>query len=132
VSVFVDTSALYAALDADDRHHTSARAAFAELSTDDLLLTHNYVVVETVALVQRRLGPEAVRAFLVDLLPAIDLLWISQGIHHEACARLLAEGGRRLSLVDCVSFTVMRQLGVEVAFAYDRHFGDGGFRTVPT
>jgi predicted nucleic acid-binding protein len=32
-----------------------------------------------------------------------------------------------LSLVDCVSFTVMKDLGLTTAFAFDRHFEQAGF-----
>ena len=128
----MDTSALHAALDSDDEHHNSARSAFADLGTSgESLLTHNYVALETIALVQRRLGLDAVRTLIDDLLPAMDLLWIDRATHQEACARLLGEGSRRVSLVDWASFTVMRRLGIDVALAFDAHFGDHGFKTIP-
>lgn len=53
--VFVDTSALYALLDEDDANHARAAKAFAELQGSELT-THAYVLVETLALVSRRLG----------------------------------------------------------------------------
>jgi uncharacterized protein len=34
---------------------------------------------------------------------------------------------RSLSLVDCVSFVVMRQMGLDTAFVFDRHFRNQGF-----
>jgi len=49
VIVFVDTSALFALLDRDDDFHSAARSFFPELATRTLV-THNYVVVETIAL----------------------------------------------------------------------------------
>ncbi len=132
MTVLVDTSALHAALDSDDDHHLAARGALTELTgRDELLVTHNYVVVETVALVQRRLGLDAVRALIDHILPAIDVLWIDQATHQEASVRLLGQGTRRVSLVDWVSFTVMRRLGIDVALAFDDHFREQGFRTVP-
>ncbi|MFZ5877070.1 MAG: hypothetical protein ACOYXU_11760 [Nitrospirota bacterium] len=33
----------------------------------------------------------------------------------------------RLSFTDCLSFTVMRGLGISIAFAFDRHFEQAGF-----
>ncbi len=36
-----------------------------------------------------------------------------------------------MSLVDCVSFTLMKRHGIEVALAFDEHFRDQGFQTVP-
>jgi predicted nucleic acid-binding protein len=128
----VDTSALHAALDADDDHHDSARTAFEELGAGgESLLTHNYVVLETIALAQRQLGLDAVRALMDEVLPVLEVFWIDRGTHHEACARLLGHASRRLSLVDCVSFTVMRRLDIGTALAFDDHFRDHGFRIVP-
>jgi predicted nucleic acid-binding protein len=61
--VFVDTSALYALLDRDDRRHADAAAIWRRLAEEARpLTTHSYVLVEAFALVQRRLGPAAVRA----------------------------------------------------------------------
>jgi uncharacterized protein len=74
----VDTSALYAVLDRDDEHHPVAKAAWDRLlQTDEPLLVTNYVIVETTALVQHRLGMEAVRTLCGDILPALDkpLCW---------------------------------------------------------
>src|SRR5436189_25577 len=84
LTVLVDTSALHAALDSDDEHYNSARSAFADLRTSgESLLTHNYVALETIALVQRRLGLDAVRTLIDDLLPAMDLLWIDRATHQK-------------------------------------------------
>ena len=66
----VDTSALFALLDAGDSHHASAAAFWADPDDEDLV-THAYVVVESVALLRSRLGAAAVLAFVDDLLPAI-------------------------------------------------------------
>jgi predicted nucleic acid-binding protein len=42
-------------------------------------------------------------------------------------ATLLAAGRRKLSLVDCVSFELMRGCGCNHAFAFDAHFEEQGF-----
>lgn len=49
--IFVDSSALYALLDRDDRNHRAVRAAWAHIAGGPQpLLTHNYVLLEAVAL----------------------------------------------------------------------------------
>lgn len=48
-----------------------------------------------------------------------------------AAAALVAAGRRSLSLVDCVSFEVMRRLAISTAFAFDRDFARVGFQTIP-
>jgi predicted nucleic acid-binding protein len=131
MSVFVDTSALYALLDRDDGNHRQAAAAWSELlQADEVLVTSNYVVVEATALAQHRLGMEAVAALVRDVLPVIGVEWVAETDHREAMAALLAAGRRHVSLVDSVSFVLMRRLGAETAFAFDVHFTSEGFRTI--
>jgi predicted nucleic acid-binding protein len=132
VTIFVDTTALYAALDRDDRFHPPAARAWEELlAGSDTLLTSNYIIVETVALVQRRLGMDAVRACADRLFPVLATEWITEDDHRVGLAALLAANRRDLSLVDCVSFRLMRRMRVRRAFTFDPHFAEQGFDTIP-
>jgi predicted nucleic acid-binding protein len=128
VTVFVDTSALYAVLDRDDDNHLSAARIYPALLDKVRLATHNYVVVETAALVQRRLPADALRDLIRGLLPTLELLWVDPDAHAAAIAALLAGGSRRTSLVDWVSFEVMHRHGIDEAFAFDADFQSQGFR----
>jgi len=47
--------------------------------------------------------------------------------HRSGISALLAAAKRNLSLVDCVSFELMGNLGIRTAFAFDAHFKDAGF-----
>lgn len=129
MTIFVDTSALYAALNAEDvRHRVSSDLWLRLLQSDESLLTSNYVLLETTALVGRRIGPAGVRDFQTNFVPALEVFWIGEPLHQRAVAALLTAGQRDLSLVDCVSFELMRELGLDTAFAYDHHFDQQGFR----
>ena len=129
--VFVDTSAFYAVLDADDEVHAQAGTAWRELIQAGVpLVTSNYVCVETTALVQARLGMDAVRALFNDLLPVVTIVAVDEAHHTNAVATLLGVNRRDLSLVDCSSFAMMHQRGITGAFAYDRHFAQQGFRLI--
>ena len=58
---FVDTSALYAVFDSRDAGHIVSAGAWEELSSSDVpLFASSYVLVETTALLQNRLGVRAV------------------------------------------------------------------------
>jgi len=125
---FVDTSAICAVLDRDDQNHKAARDQWLSLlDSGETMLTTNYVAVECCALLQHRLGVDAVRAFQEDVLPAMKVHWISEMDHTVAMAALLAARRRKLSLVDCSSFVIMRQAHIRTAFAFDQHFAEEGF-----
>ena len=125
---FIDTSALYAILDRDDTNHRKVKGAWIGLVHDEnILITSNYVLVETFALLQNRLGLGAVRALQEDILPLINVEFVTSGTHRSGIAALLAASKRNLSLVDCVSFEIMRTLGIKNAFSLDPHFKEQGF-----
>jgi len=131
VSVFVDTSALLAVLDRADQDHSAAAAALRSLlGADEDLVTSNYVLVETFALVQSRLGLAAIRLLQHDLVPVLRVAWIDEEAHRAAVTALLAASRRRLSLVDCSSFETMRRSGITRAFAFDGHFPEQGVELV--
>ena len=130
--ILVDTAAFYALVDDRDPNHGRATAAIADLvAAEETLLTHEYVVLEATALIQRRLGLAALRRFADDLLPLVDIAWVDEELHREAREALLAAGRRTVSLVDWTSFLVMRRHGVRRAFTFDPDFGVEGFEVVP-
>jgi len=131
-TVLVDTSALYAYLDAADEQHTLAldrmRRLFDSVAANErAALTHSSVVVESVALVQRRLGMEAVRDLLDNVLSPIEVRFVDADLHTRAVVALLAADRRDISLVDWTSFELMRELRIDHALAFDDDFADHGF-----
>ena len=132
MSLFVDTSALLAFLDADQPRHAEVIDAWDRaVGEERRLFTSNYVMVESFALVQRRLGLEALRALADILVPMLRPLWIDETLHAAAVAAVFAAGRRKLSLVDCTSFELMRRHGLTEAFALDEDFARQGFGLLP-
>jgi uncharacterized protein len=130
--VFLDTSALYAVFDADDSSHQAASEAWgALLASGAPIHTSNYVLVELMALLQRRLGPVAVDALATYVMPWVSVTWVDNRVHEQAIAALLGAGKREVSLVDHASFIIMRKLGVRTALTLDAHFLDQGFKAIP-
>lgn len=130
-AVFADTSGLFALLSATDDNHARAKRAFGNLrARQALLVSTSYVLVETYALVGRRLGLDAVRSFRADFASLIDVVWVDEALHNAGLDLLLDRRKRPLSLVDAVSFIVMRQRSVAEAFAIDPHFEQEGFSPV--
>lgn len=131
MSVFVDTSALYALLDADDDQHHKAAACFRRLlESRTQLVTTSYVVVEATSIAHKRLGRTAARTLLQDVVPVLDVAFVDGALHEHSVARYLEKGRGDVSIVDCASFETMDELGVETALAFDRHFGRAGYKLV--
>jgi len=132
VTIFVDTSALIALLDASEaRHAACAREWKRLLASDAALVTSSYVIVETCAVAQRRLGMAAVRSLTTDFMPLLAIDWVDETVHGAGHAALLTANRKELSLVDCVSFEIMRRRDVATALALDSDFASQGFSVVP-
>ena len=128
---FVDTSAFLALLVRSDRSHSDARRGFDRLrAARAILVTTSYVLLETCALLQRRIGMEALADFRREFVPCLEVVWVDADLHERGLDIVVERGTRDLSLVDAVSFEVMRERGLGAAFAYDRHFEDEGFERV--
>jgi predicted nucleic acid-binding protein len=131
VTAFVDTSALYALLARQTDEHAAVREAFLELTASGRLVTHSYVVVETIALFQRRFGIEPVASLEADILPLVDVHWVGPELHAQAVEDLVTSRARSVSFVDRVSFAFMRSRFIDTAFTIDRDFAGEGFTVVP-
>jgi predicted nucleic acid-binding protein len=128
--IYVDTSAFYAIFDQDDGNHSRAQKIWKMMiEGQEALVCNNYVLVETYTLLQNRLGLRAV-SDLQKIIPLIEIDWVTEEQHRLAITALLSANLRSLSLVDCSSFSSMRRLGIEKAFAFDNHFRQQGFDLV--
>jgi predicted nucleic acid-binding protein len=120
MSLFVDTSTWYAAVDAGDASHTRAREI---LSASEALVTSDHVLVESWTLVRARRDRRDADAFWAGLrsgsvqiesaTPAdLDVAWqISERFPDQD-----------FSLVDRTSFAVMMRLGLTRAASFDSDF----------
>jgi predicted nucleic acid-binding protein len=132
-AIFVDSSAWFALLDADDSDHTTALRRFGR-ATDQRrpLVATNHVLGETYTLARRRLGNRAALAFLQQTRddPLVQRVFVSEAWEEQA-ERLLAQyDDQPFSYVDATSFVTMRQLHIQEVLTFDRDFLIAGFRLV--
>jgi predicted nucleic acid-binding protein len=128
MNVFVDTSGLFALLVQNDHMHIRARENFSYFAEQNAqLVTSSFVLVETIALLQRRIGLAPVHDFNAKILPLLDVIWVNDKWYTCAMQRLFAQNNRNVSLVDCLSFEIMDSLEIKYAFAFDRHFEENDF-----
>ena len=100
--MFIDTSAFYALLDRDDENYSKGKKAWTEiLEAGHTLVTSNYILVETFALLQSRLGLDAVRGFQEDLVPILHVEFVTSDLHRLAPLHYSLRQGE-----DSVSLTV--------------------------
>jgi uncharacterized protein len=120
LSLFVDSSAWYAAADRSDRSH---RRATAVLGAGEALVTSDHVLVESWLLIRHRLGRRAAERFWeglrggaadIEVVTAADL----------AAAATMAETfpDQDFSIVDRTSFAVMQRLGLVRVASFDDDF----------
>ena len=130
--VLIDTSAFYALRSATDLFHNRASVAYERLlDREQELWTTSYTLVETVALLHRRLGFEVVSEFS-DWRHRSDVqvLCIDSRMHVEAWDRFIAERGRGLSFVDWTTTVASRAMSAPV-FTFDAGFASEGLPVLP-
>lgn len=129
-AVFVDASAWIAVSDARGKYHEAAKQLQRRLVIEKRpLVTTNLVIAESYIMIHRTGGVHAALRFL-ELLHSSSLV---QKIYSDAALEQQAEDILRqytdqdFSFADAVSFALMRQLGINEAFAFDHHFSVAGF-----
>jgi predicted nucleic acid-binding protein len=130
--IFVDTSAIYALMDANDRNHEPAKAAWnAWLDQPIQFATSNYVLLESLALIQHHLGLQAARDFQEELSPVLRVHWIDAELHGAALSMVMAVGLRDFTLVDAANVELMHRLHARTIFAFDHHYPARGLDRRP-
>jgi uncharacterized protein len=120
LSLFVDTSAFYAAVDSHDRHHERAKSLLRDANP---LLTTDHVLIESWRLMRDRGGHERAEQFWAGIrrglaivetvLPGdLDTAWRIGEIFTD----------QDFPIVDRTSFAVMERLGITSVASFDDHF----------
>jgi predicted nucleic acid-binding protein len=119
---FVDSSAIVALVDRNDRSHGAAVDVYRGLLEQGYrLFTTNFVVAETVSLLSDGPGADIARQWLRDHRLAV--YHADEQDEQRARALVIASrSARGLSYTDAVSHVVMERLGIKDAFAVDRNF----------
>jgi uncharacterized protein len=135
--VFVDTSALKANYDSGDDHHTEAEELMRKIAARETdvtsFVTTDYVLDESVTLT--RFAHSHAKA--VELAEAtlssgfVRMVYCDEDLFSEGMSVFKRHSDKEWSLTDCVSFATMRKYGIKTAFAFDAHFKQAGFATIP-
>jgi predicted nucleic acid-binding protein len=127
--IFVDTSYYIArAMPRDQWHAASIRVVKPGMT----FCTSSMVLNEVISLMQCRGYLSPALTFLERVRQSEDLqiVYPDAALQSEAWDLFGRWAGAGANAVDCVSFAIMRRLGIRKAFTFDRHFHSAGFETL--
>ena len=126
--IFVDTSYVVALLNHRDQYHEHA-LALADRLEDRPLLTTDSILLEIGNALARGFRAQAVEV-IGDFLSSADVevVRLTPHLFDQAYSLFGSRMDKEWTLVDCISFLVMKEAKSTEALAFDRHFPQAGFR----
>ena len=131
--MFVDTGAWIALALTKDPLHPRAAAAWAELlGTGARLHTSVPVVIETFTFLDRNTTRQVALTWKESLSTVVKLRLLPSTRRDLERAWKYFERAdlHKLSVVDAVSFVLMTDRRIRMAFAFDGHFAEAGFQMI--
>jgi predicted nucleic acid-binding protein len=132
---FLDAGYVIAVAAEDDQHHAAAVKHWnSTLSKGSLrLVTTSFVFDEIVTFLNsKRLHAKAVEVGNSLLgSPTVQFVDVDRALFDAGWSLLQQNADKTYSLTDCISFVLMRQLGIRNAYTFDRHFRQAGFEMEP-
>lgn len=124
--ILVDTSAVYALIDRDDRNHSAAKTKLTALRKKRLepFLT-NFIVAECHALLLTRLGIGIARTWLLSNVWQVEPIVAADEQRARDIIRRYVD--KDFSFVDATSISIMERMELRSVFSFDRHFEQYGF-----
>jgi predicted nucleic acid-binding protein len=120
MSLFVDTSAWYAAVDSSDASNARAKTI---LAGGEPLVTTDHVLVETWTLLRYRIRRQVAERFWEGLRRGVAVVEPVTAADLEAAWQIgVSFRDQDFSIVDRTSFAVMRRLGIDRAASFDDDF----------
>jgi predicted nucleic acid-binding protein len=133
-AVFVDTSYFLALELANDKNHQAAIDHWGSvIARLPRLVTTSYVFDEVVTFLNGRGHHEKAAQVGQWILssPSVQFIHVDEPLFYEGWDYLQKHQDKEYSLTDCISFVTMRGADMSVAFAFDHHFAQAGFRKNP-
>lgn len=130
-SIFVVTGGWYAAIVRKDHDHKTAKKFL--LKNKLPLITSDYVMDETVTLLQSRVGYDYAVKFLdvLETSQQVQLIYLNPSHIEKTIDLFRNRADKGWSFTDCSSFVLMREYQIKTAFAFDGHFQQAGFQITP-
>ena len=129
--VFLDTSYIIALLNPDDKHHLKAKELFEDLfECEEIWITQAVLLELGDGLYKSR--RDVVVEFIRSCYDSdqIRVVETEKALLFKALDRFAAYQDKGWSLTDCISFEVMTEYHITLAYSSDHHFEQAGFQYV--
>jgi uncharacterized protein len=129
----LDTSFAIALSAVTDENHARAVQIAEQLESNNTrLVTTQAILLEIGNSLSKKRYRSAAIALLDSLAsdPNVDIVLLTDTLYVEAFSLFSRRIDKEWGLVDCVSFTVMRDRGITEALTADDHFNQAGFKAL--
>jgi len=128
--IYIDTGALIALSDRNDKNHERAVLYFrTAVKRRVLFVLGKHVVIEYIDGVAKRINK--IKAILeLDSIIGSKLLfveWANKTDWVQAVEYFKRYKDQKIDLTDCLSFSIMERMGIDTAFTFDSDFLTHGF-----
>ena len=131
--IFVDTGAYFAQFYQRNQYHEQAMERWKNLKKHRVkfFITH-HIMVELATLLARRTDNEFTFKKLEKVYNSDVFIELTTENDERNVMKLLKKySDQRAGIVDCLSFVVMKRLGLKQVFTFDRHFEHAEFKAIP-
>lgn len=128
--IFIDTSYVVALINSRDQYHDRAVALSYQLENESFVITDS-VLLEIGNALSRNYKTDAI-AVINGFLASddVEVMPLTSEQFQRSFNLYSSYQDKSCGLVDCISFTVMRDLNLSIALTSDQHFIQAGFQTL--
>jgi len=133
-TMFVDTSAWFAGIAKNDQYNEPAmKCRNLLLKGKTRFITSNLIIHETTMLLERKVSKKESIRFLKAIFkdPIVEIIHADEDVEQEAYELYQKYKDQDFSIVDCISFMIMRKYQIYRCFTFDKHFSTMGFNVEP-
>jgi predicted nucleic acid-binding protein len=132
--IFLDASYLLALELTNDQNHQAAQSHWQQVIMDlSSFITTSYIFDEVVTYFNSRNHHAKARQVGNQLLlsPSVQFIHVDESLFSLGWEYFQQYEDKRYSLTDSISFIVMQQHNIQVAYTFDQHFTQAGFQKEP-
>lgn len=136
MNIFLDTSALVAWFNRDDKYHSDAQRVLDDIRKGRLSFTRfvlsDYVVDETLTFFESVVKDPELAVRVGEALLGSGYVYLERvdsEVFSDSWERFKRSSG--FSFTDCTSMTLMDSRGIRAVFTFDAHFTRAGYSQIP-